>query len=90
MPVTAVAGHLHLLGVPLTAYISKESVKLIGLKLYFLFCFAVQDSMQAKHSPINACERFCRASALILHSEVRTLEWSTQYLSVLYDSSMQK
>lgn len=41
MPITMVSGHIKLLGVLLPAYILKESVKAIGLKLYFLFCFAV-------------------------------------------------
>lgn len=55
MPLTVVSGHLQLLGVPLIACILKESAKLIGLKLHFLFCFAIWDGVQAKHLPNNLC-----------------------------------
>lgn len=41
MLITTVSGHIQLLGVYLPAYILKESVKVTGLKLYFLFCFSV-------------------------------------------------
>lgn len=51
MLLTVVSGHLQLLGVPLIACF----LKAIGLKLHFLFCFAIWDGVQAKHLPNNLC-----------------------------------
>lgn len=41
MPIPTASAHTKLSGVSLPVYILKESVKVIGLELYFLFCFVV-------------------------------------------------